>query len=177
MSVLLLFVYLFLSLCYKPLLSSGSIPDVFTFSTLLNRFFCRTAWWSPHCRWGSYFSSTNRVPLWEDAYPLASGLSVGSHNSWWVRALKYNSVKWSKPGWGSGIFKGLGRVIFLLLVILAEVTNRVHSAGSSTDGFIRMPGPSATLSLSPSPLGGLPWVSLSRVTGFPDAERKSCQFS
>ena len=46
----------------------------------------------PQCRRGSYFSSTSCILLWKDAHPLASGLSVGSCNRWWVKALKYNSL-------------------------------------------------------------------------------------
>ena len=78
----------------------------------------------PLCRRGSYFNSTSRILLWKDAHPLASGLSVGSWNRWWVKAVKYNLVKWSS------LAGGLGRVILLLPVISAEVINWECSAGS-----------------------------------------------
>ena len=158
-------IYLFICFCHSVLnffFHSGQFQmflhfppsSIGSFARLLGERF-------RHCRRGSYFSSTSCILLWKDAHPLASGLSIGSCNRWWVKALKYNSVKWSKPGWGSGIFKGLSRVSLLLPVILAEVINWVCSAGSrARQGGGRWLHPHvwplcAALSLSPSPLWGL----------------------
>lgn len=171
-----------MSLHYKLFLSFKSIRNVFPSATLQFVLFQILGEMFPplllRLLFELYYLSP---PLGRIPHPLASGLRAHSSNGWWVKALKQNKVKWSEPGDGSGLFKGLSWVILQLLVALAEVMVWLCVAGSWA-GVEGAEGPPTCLapwcfiiwhfSLSVClSLGRLAWASLQRGDWLPRGRR------